>query len=48
MTPPLEADRQADADLLQRVAAREELAFEEFVEATFIPVVRTVFKVVRS
>lgn len=48
MTPPLEADRQADADLLQRVAAGEELAFQEFVEATFIPVVRTVLSVVRS
>lgn len=45
MTLSLETPRQVDADLMWRVASREGSAFEEFVEATAVPVVRTVFKV---
>lgn len=48
VTLSLEATRQADAELMERVASRQELAFEEFVQATALSVVRAVFNVLRN
>lgn len=48
MTITIETPRQADDRLMKRIASREGAAFEEFVDAHTVPIVRTVFKIIRN